>query len=160
MKCRVCAKMAVLHITEVLEDGFEQLHFCEECGRSYLYRASETREPEEVLDPGESLEVVTVDEPNPTPCGECGLKFVEFRNSGRLGCPHDYEHFREELLTLLENIQVDTKHVGKVPSRAPNLAQIQGELTGLRKRLQEAVEAEKYEEAAKLRDSIRKLEQA
>jgi len=24
-------------------------------------------------------------------CPECGIKFVEFRNTGRLGCPHDYE---------------------------------------------------------------------
>ncbi len=32
------------------------------------------------------------------------IKFVEFRNSGRLGCPNDYVEFRDELMPLLENI--------------------------------------------------------
>jgi hypothetical protein len=29
-------------------------------------------------------------------CPYCGIKFVEFRNSGRLGCPHDYIGFAAE----------------------------------------------------------------
>ena len=27
-------------------------------------------------------------------CPHCGIKFMEFRAQGRLGCPHDYEVFR------------------------------------------------------------------
>ena len=30
-------------------------------------------------------------------CPQCGITFYEFRNQGRLGCPHDYVHFRKEL---------------------------------------------------------------
>ena len=89
----------------------------------------------------------------------CGIKFVEFRNSGRLGCPHDYQEFREELTPLLENIHGDTRHAGKTPRRQPQARQNQSELTRLRRQLQNAVSQEAYEEAAKLRDQIRTLEE-
>ena len=52
-------------------------------------------------------------------CPVCQITFLEFRNSGRLGCPYDYEVFRDELMPLLENIHDETRHSGKVPKRAP-----------------------------------------
>src|SRR5207245_6688672 len=92
-------------------------------------------------------------------CPVCGIKFVEFRNSGRLGCPHDYQEFLEELTPLLENIHGEVKHCGKVPRRQPQNKQAQNELLQLRKQLQQAVTREAYEEAAQLRDRIRQLEE-
>ena len=85
-------------------------------------------------------------------CEVCGIKFVEFRNSGRLGCPHDYQEFRDELTPLLENIHGETRHCGKTPRRLPQSKQTQSELIQLRKQLQQAVTKEAYEEAARLRD--------
>ena len=96
---------------------------------------------------------------NQRECPLCGIKFVEFRNSGRLGCPHDYQEFREELQPLLENIHGDTRHCGKTPRRLPQSQQTQSELIQLRKQLHQAVTREAYEEAAQLRDKIRKLEE-
>ena len=90
----------------------------------------------------------------------CGIKFVEFRNSGRLGCPHDYQEFRDELTPLLENIHGETRHCGKTPRRLPQNKQTQSELIQLRKQLQQAVTKEAYEEAARLRDRIRQLEES
>ena len=154
MKCRNCPKTATLHITEVeADDRCEHVHFCEDCGRRYL---SEPVQSSQELPEPAALEEESPLEPNPSPCGECGIKFVEFRNSGRLGCPHDYDAFREELLPLLENIHGDTRHAGKVPRRKPLRA---ADLGGLRKRLQQAVGEEDYEQAAKLRDQIKSAEQ-
>jgi len=154
MKCRNCPKTATLHITEVeADDRCEQVHFCEDCGRRYL---SEPVQSSQELPEPAALEEESPLEPNPSPCGECGIKFVEFRNSGRLGCPHDYDAFREELLPLLENIHGDTRHAGKVPRRKPLCV---ADLGGLRKRLQQAVGEEDYEQAAKLRDQIKSAEQ-
>ena len=97
---------------------------------------------------------------NQRECPLCGIKFVEFRNSGRLGCPHDYQEFREELVPLLENIHGETRHCGKTPRRLPQNKQTQSELIQLRKQLQQAVNKEAYEEAARLRDRIRQLEES
>ena len=82
-------------------------------------------------------------------CHVCGIKFVDFRNTGRLGCPHDYEEFREELMPLLENIHGETRHCGKTPRRLPQSKQTQSELIQLRKQLLQAVNKEAYEEAAR-----------
>jgi protein arginine kinase activator len=158
MKCQKCTKAATLHITEVLgEEQFEELHLCEDCAHKYLYEPQKVGTKAGPVSAGDEGPEVGV--PNHE-CPVCGLKFVEFRNSGRLGCPHDYQEFREELLPLLENIHGDPpKHTGKVPRRLPQNKQTQSELIQLRKQLLQAVNKEAYEEAARIRDRIRKLEE-
>jgi protein arginine kinase activator len=146
-----------MHITEVQgEEQFEEHHLCEECAQKYLY------EPPKKGPAGKSSEAEEAEELaalKQRECPVCGIKFVEFRNSGRLGCPHDYQEFREELVPLLENIHGETRHLGKTPRRLPQTRQAQTELIQLRKQLQQAVTKEAYEEAAKLRDRIRQLEE-
>ncbi len=156
-KCQKCHNPATLHITEVLgESQFEELHLCEQCANKYLYEpqqkhgplkatASETREGDEGLS-------------GQNECPHCGIKFVEFRNTGRLGCPQDYQEFREDLLPLLENIHGEVRHCGKVPRRLPQNKEMESELIQLRNRLKQAVSQEDYEEAAKIRDCIKRME--
>jgi protein arginine kinase activator len=161
MKCQKCTKPATLHITEVLgDDQYDELHLCEECAQKYLY------EPQQKGAAGKPTEAVAAEESeeatemNQKECPACGIKFVEFRNSGRLGCPNDYQEFRENLLPLLENIHGDVKHAGKTPRRLPQTKQTQQELVQLRKQLHQAVTKEAYEEAARLRDRIKTLEES
>ena len=160
LKCHKCTKPATYHITEVVsEDHYEELHLCEECYHKFFLP--------EPLQPGagskggglgeESEEASAL---NQRECSICGIKFVEFRNTGRLGCPSDYDEFREELLPLLENIHGETRHCGKTPRRLPHNKQTQSELIQLRKQLQQAVTKEAYEDAARLRDRIRQLEES
>jgi protein arginine kinase activator len=158
-KCQKCQNPATLHITEILgETQYEELHLCEQCANKYLYEpqgkiAAGKAALEAGRDPEDSLF-------NQHECPSCGIKFVEFRNTGRLGCPHDHQAFREELLPLLENIHGEVRHCGKVPRRMPQSKEMESELTQLRNRLKQAVTKEDYEEAAKLRDKIKTLEEA
>ena len=93
-------------------------------------------------------------------CPVCGITFYEFRNQGRLGCPHDYVYFEKELTPLIANIHGETQHVGKRPPRPRRRAPIeQTELIRLRREMEEAKQKEHYERAAKIRDQIRELEQ-
>jgi protein arginine kinase activator len=158
-KCQKCHNPATLHITEVLgENQFEELHLCEQCANKYLY------EPQQKMgaNKGAAVEAREGEEGlfNQNECPHCGIKFVEFRNTGRLGCPHDYQAFREELVPLLENIHGEVRHCGKVPHRLPQSKEMESELMHLRNRLKQAVTKEDYEEAAKIRDSIKRLEEA
>lgn len=158
-KCQKCQNPATLHITEVLgETQFEELHLCEQCANKYLYEPQQKGMLGKAGAPGAK----SGEEPllGQAECPACGMKFVEFRNSGRLGCPNDYEAFREDLVPLLENIHGETRHCGKTPRRFPQTKETQSELTQLRNRLKLAVTKEDYEEAAKIRDSIRRLEEA
>ncbi len=157
MKCQRCPKQATLHITEVLpEDRFEELHFCEDCAKKYL--SASPKPGNDKPAPATAAEPAPPADPGDKQCEACGVKFVEFRNSGRLGCPHDYDGFRDDLLPLLESIHGDIKHQGKRPRRRPRSAVNPVELAGLRKKLQKAVQDEKYETAAELRDRIKALE--
>jgi protein arginine kinase activator len=159
MKCEKCPNPATLHITEVLGEGqFEDHHLCEQCGTKYLYEPQQKGGAKSGLEAaGESDESTAL---NQRECPYCGIKFVEFRNSGRLGCPHDYTEFREELAPLLENIHGETRHCGKTPRRLPQNKQNQSELIQLRNRLKQAIHKEDYEDAARLRDRIRTLEES
>src|SRR5947207_6196687 len=158
MKCQKCTKAATLHITEIVsEDQVEELHLCEECAHKYLY---EPQKQATGVKSAPSSQGEESDEPalSNRECEVCGIKFVDFRNTGRLGCPHDYQEFREDLMPLLENIHGETKHCGKTPRRLPQNKKTQAELVQLRKQLLQAVNKEAYEDAARLRDRIRQLE--
>jgi protein arginine kinase activator len=164
MKCQKCPNAATLHITEIVsEDHVEELHLCEVCAHKYLYEPQQKSAAKATPSTATSLgSAEEGDEPAVLnrECEVCGTKFVDFRNTGRLGCPHDYQEFREELIPLLENIHGETRHAGKTPRRLPQSKQTQTELIQLRKQLQQAVGKEAYEEAARLRDQIRRLEES
>lgn len=150
MKCQHCAKMATLQITEIHgENHYEEFNLCDECAHKYLYEVAPKKKTHDSLDPTAPYE---------KRCEHCGLKFVEFRNTGRLGCPHDYDAFQSELLPLLESIHSGLRHTGKIPNANRTPQRRERELRTLREELQEAIVAEKYEVAAQLRDRIRVLE--
>src|SRR5580658_9906880 len=173
MKCQKCAKPATFHITDIVEKGkHREFHFCDEHARQHLAPPDETSEPQiselakKLIIGGTGMGAATgsgaLREPSPADkqvCPICQITFLEFRNSGRLGCPYDYEVFRDELMPLLENIHGETRHSGKVPKRAPRNTQQQTTLIQLRNELKRAVAAEDYEAAARLRDKIKGIEQ-
>ena len=91
-------------------------------------------------------------------CPYCGIKYMEFRAKGRLGCPMDYEAFHKGIVPMLHSIHGSTEHKGKCPRRGSSAASPQAELIRLRRELGSAIEREDYEEAARLRDRMRAKE--
>lgn len=165
MRCQQCEKPATFHITELTDDEPQELHLCEEHARSYLAH-SEAAE----LDPPKSLagalaaqlkvgqtteELSRLDK---QACPVCGITFYEFRSQGRLGCPHDYECFAEELEPLMVNIHGDTTHKGKRPNRQMPTLEETSEMIKLRRRMKEAIESEDYELASLLRDQLKQMD--
>lgn len=159
MKCGRCSKPAVLHITELHQKEVQALHLCEGCAKEYLSH-SQASKGDAAMDPDSESEASILEELDQKLCPNCGIAFKEFRAQGRLGCPHDYVVFEDELLPLLENIHGETTHVGKVPKRSPQASQLQFQLIKLRNELRSSVEEERYEDAARIRDSIRHIEEA
>lgn len=161
MKCEQCPNQATWHITEIhSEDNIEEVHLCEVCAHKYLAEPQQQQAAKAGIKPSASPDVAEEAPTAQRECEICGLKFVDFRNTGRLGCPHDYQVFEEELTQLLESVHGETRHVGKVPRRQPEARKAQEELTQLRRKLTSAVTREAYEEAARIRDRIREIEEA
>jgi len=94
-------------------------------------------------------------------CRGCRMTIADFKVKGRLGCPRCYETFHDELVPLLQRVHEATSHRGRMPSRT---ATIEGgapdALADLRRRLDDAIRNERYEDAARLRDELRKAESA
>ena len=96
-------------------------------------------------------------------CPKCEMTWDRLKQDGRAGCAQCYEIFAEELRDVMQKMQRNASHVGKTPrtarKRRLRLAQLRerrdNQLELLQRRLAETLAAEKYEEAAKLRDKIK-----
>jgi protein arginine kinase activator len=158
MKCQSCSSTATVHLTDIINGKKKELHLCQECAaQQQLIQVKELNLPAilqtligQHLGPADELARLT--------CPACGIKYMEFRAGGRLGCPQDYEVFRQGLQPLLQRIHRAERHIGKVPRRPSLLGELQAELVDLRRQLRAAVEAEAFEEAARLRDLLRQKE--
>jgi len=157
-KCRRCTKPATYHVTELRNGKVQALHLCQSCAEEYLNTVDVvggSNEEGAAAEPTGSSEGDTHDG---LECPHCGITFKQFRSQGRLGCPHDYQVFHDELVPLLESIHNETQHIGKIPRQIPDVSRRQYELIRLRNELKAAVQNEQYEEAARLRDQIRTTE--
>jgi protein arginine kinase activator len=160
MKCQSCSSPATVHLTKIINGHKEVVHLCERCA-----------EEQQLISPNQELDLPAIvqsyigqhigqltDELARLTCPVCGVKYMEFRAEGRLGCPHDYTVFRTPLEPLLQRIHRAVRHVGKTPRHRRLSAAQEAELVELRKQLRMAVAAEAYEEAGRLRDLIRQKE--
>jgi len=90
-------------------------------------------------------------------CPRCGVSFEKLSESnGKLGCPHDYNVFRDALMEPLESLQFDTRHVGKCPSRFGFLAKRETILNHMNR----AIKNEDYEKAAELKSELDSLQES
>ena len=162
MVCELCKQtQATVHLTEIVNEQMTELHLCEACANqkgaqveshfglsdllSGLADFSKTQEPEEV--PAKA-------------CPSCGMTYDDFRKVGRLGCAECYATFRRSLGSLLKRIHGSPIHVGKSPVRLLKPTKVgKAELLELKRKLEHAIADEAFEEAARLRDQIRRLEQ-
>lgn len=160
MQCERCQKnVATVHLTEIVKGQKTEKHLCEECSKEEGYTIKSHVSLQDLLTAFISAHNDATDLADVS-CPDCGMTYLDFRNEGRLGCPNDYEVFREALDPLLEKVHGTTEHSGKLPSRAGESQKLQRDLMDLRRRLRLAVEREAYEEAAQLRDEIKDKEAA
>lgn len=98
-------------------------------------------------------------------CPHCGYQLTTFRQNGCLGCTKCYESFRAALEPLISSIHGNVHHVEETDEKAEAKpaagkgadASQNPQVQALREKLKQAIENEKYEEAALLRDEIRKI---
>jgi protein arginine kinase activator len=158
--CEICKQQpATVHLTEISDNQKREAHLCAFCAQKKGVHVQSDFSINEIL--GELVEapVARRVKGGAVPkCPECGMTFAEFRSVGRLGCPNDYEVFREALEAFIEKVHGSAQHCGKSPDVGKEGRQRQKELFRLRKELSEAVEQEAYEQAAQLRDQIRRLD--
>ena len=104
-------------------------------------------------------------------CPKCSLTYNEFVNNGKFGCGECYNAFSDRLDAILKNLHGSYKHTGRAPKNIVKEIDIQKQETQtkkvdekqekigkLNKDLQKAIKEERYEDAAKIRDEIKKIQ--
>ena len=161
--CQRCQQAkATVHITDTIPTKKER-HLCEECaekeGVIIKQPHQTTNEILQQFIKQKSAAGGIRSSSEDLKCPHCGMTFREFQMKGQLGCPHDYEAFHSVLLSLIERAHEGaTQHVGKVPASADDTIRKQTGLLKLRRELQDAIDQENSEEAAKVRDRISTME--
>lgn len=170
MLCDRChGREAVVHVTQIVNGNRTERHLCRECaakenlmnpsmdffGRDLFRNSFDSFFNDGFMNslfrPAETaIESLA--------CPECGKKYEDFKKDGLLGCPGCYEAFRDKLRPAFQHMQGDHRYKGEEPKKAETRKE-SPRLTELRDQLGKLVAEEKYEEAAKVRDEIHKLEQ-
>jgi protein arginine kinase activator len=148
-----------VHLTDIVNGKKREVHLCQDCAEKKEILKHKELNLSAILQSviGQHIGQLP-DELSRLTCPTCGIKYMEFKAEGRLGCPRDYEVFQVALEPLLLRIHRSQRHMGKVPRHgAIHKARLE-ELMDLRQKLRHAVEAEAYEDAARLRDQIRQKE--
>lgn len=103
-------------------------------------------------------------------CESCGYTFNDIVNSGRYGCANCYDVFEDRMDPILKKLQGANRHTGrlgkisdnnikfdKVSDKSDEITKVNDEKGKLEEELKKAIKEERYEEAAKLRDEIKKM---
>ena len=119
-------------------------------------------------------------------CDNCGTTYDEFIKTGKFGCSNCYDVFSHGLDNVLKNIHSSSTHIGrkskwtnklnegsinegniaqndtntstknKSKTKAQN-SETETKLNELNAKLKQAIKEERYEDAAKIRDEIKKM---
>ena len=91
MKCDNCNKTATVHLTEIKNGKKIEKHLCEQCAAQNEGLPVKSHTPiNELLTNFVHGPLRACTKEAGTACEQCGITWAEFRQSGLLGCEHDY----------------------------------------------------------------------
>jgi len=174
MLCDRCQKRdAKILYTEIINGVKKEQHLCEECATDYTSFQMEKPLMNSDLTLGDLLSTIldnytttdkkkTGEQTPAVTCNHCGTTYEEFVQKGRFGCAQCYRSFHDQLGKTFKGIQGADIHTGKRPkgyvtASSDRIMKDFTEIEKLSLKLQEAVEKEEFEDAARLRDLIKQM---
>jgi len=161
MLCDICGKnQATVHLTEIINEQMNELHLCEQCAQTKSQEMEQQFGLSDLLaGMVESGKPPMLEKETATlKCPNCKLTYIDFKKIGRLGCGECYTTFKKYIGPLLRRIHGSGQHIGKSPLKVTKVLKNKIDLHDLRLKLQNAIELEAFEEAARIRDQIKELE--
>ncbi|MGL4368753.1 MAG: UvrB/UvrC motif-containing protein [Spirochaetota bacterium] len=159
MLCERCREIeSTVHLTEIIKSVRSEVHLCERCAREIGLNSKLSSYSLSIPD---MLSFLDQDVSDPDICPSCGTVFREIEDKGLAGCSVCYTHFKERIVD--EFTELKRSYCGKHPfssgsdSKAlPDPASGKEETSGdLEVKLEDAVQEERYEDAARIRDILR-----
>ena len=150
LQCSVCDAVATVHLTQITQGKVHKMHYCEACANKGGAGDAAVFQLADAVTAATTVAPAIV-------CPTCQFSDVDFRRSGRLGCPDCWPVFLEALDGLLAKVQHQVQHIGRAPNGTLALGQIRHRLQLAQGAIAKAIAAEDYETAARLRDEIAQL---
>ena len=178
MLCDNCGKReANVRYSENINGRKKELHLCEECSEKLGVGKLDFSMPIDfssffgglLEDFGTTDFIPLFNEIKTLKCDNCGYTFQDVVDTGKLGCGDCYSTFEERLDPIIKKIQGSNRHIGRIGELIDNKIEKKfndekdnnkeiSKIEKLQNNLKEAIKDERYEDAAKIRDEIKKLE--
>ncbi len=151
---------AKVHLTQIVGDKMQKVDLCEDCAKTKgVNDPAGFSLADLLLGLGAAKELESSGGGEEVRCPTCNFTQADFKKAGRLGCSDCYATFAEGLEGLIKSMHKGTKHVGKIPAALRQNRDLTDRLKQLQKKLDKAISAEDFEEAAGLRDEIKETKQ-
>ena len=183
MLCEECQNHeAVFTVTLTSGEGVTRKHLCGECMKKMELNLGDG-DIHSFL--SSILSIFSSAQADETPvCSGCGLRYSTFEKTGKLGCPQCYQDFADKLTPMLGRIHGNTRHNGCTPramekdtaaaaaaqeaaspadAETPakdDVSSVEELREELRRKMEQAVLEENFEDAALYRDQLKALTQA
>ncbi len=185
MLCQKCNKNeANVKYTEIINGEKKEMMLCEECSHELGLDNINFNMPIDFSSFfGGLLEDDEYNSPEFMPlfqkvkelkCDNCNMTYDEFINQGKFGCPECYDVFSTKIDSILKRLHGSNKYLGRKALRSTtNESKTSKEeikekkesvkntkdnkIEKLQEDLKKAIADERYEDAAKIRDEIKKL---
>lgn len=183
MKCENCGNHeANVKYTQIINGDKKQMFLCEECSQKLGIGNMSFNMPIDFSsflgdffdDMHETSFIPSLSGQIELKCKQCGLDFDEFLHTGKFGCSNCYDEFESMIDPILKNIHGSNRHIGRLgnviegnnvsnddkvsSSMDKKQSEQESKIDKLKADLKQAIKEEKYEDAANLRDEIKKLE--
>ncbi|MFF5996351.1 UvrB/UvrC motif-containing protein [Lysinibacillus sp. KU-BSD001] len=171
MICEHCKQRhATVTITQIKNGTKLERHYCEICaGKFHPFQVEIQEEPVSIHQlmsdwfslPKWKSKVQEETQPKKQQgtCPSCGFTYRQFLKVGKFGCAQCYHTFRDQLPQVLKRLQADVKHIGKKQTEEYQFINYQKQIELIRQQMQQAIAEERFEDAARLRDEVRAIEQ-
>lgn len=161
MKCDRCKKAhATLHVVTCEKGAHQEAHLCDGCARKVGFDPLNFTVGSLLGHSKKAPKMASRRRSRTIRCPGCGMTIAEIQNLTRVGCARCYDTFREDFDEFMEMYHKDRQHRGKVPTTVSSTIKKEAELGRLKDYLEVIVKKEDYEEAAQIRDRIKRLEES
>lgn len=178
MLCENCKKReANVRYSENINGIRKELHLCEECSKK-LGITDEINLKMPTFDFsnlfGSFIEDIStssfmplLNEVRQIKCDSCGSSFDDIIDTGKYGCANCYDTFEDRMDPILKKLQGANRHIGRVGKISDNNIKFDkkvenqsddNKIQKLEEELKQAIKEERYEDAAKIRDEIKRTE--
>lgn len=176
MLCQNCNhNEANVRYTQIINGEKKEMFLCDKCSKELGIDEMKLSLPidfssffGELLNEYDSSFMPLLQKPNQLKCDKCNMTYNEFMELGKFGCDHCYDAFSSRIDTILKRIQGSNRYTGKkaelneeMPKEIVKEEKVNSKeqtIQELKQELKRLVQEEKYEEAARVRDEIKKLE--